>query len=64
MNYLTDSVDDMIKLVSSIRFFIKIANFQLNHLVINMIGKKIWGWGLQLLYNIRGWFPEILYSVI
>ena len=67
LNYLTDSVNK--KLVFKYSFFIKIAKLQLNHfnrLVINMNGKKIWGWGwvLQLLYNIGGWFPEMLYSVI
>ena len=49
----------LIKISFKYSFFIKIAKLQLNHfnrLVINMNGKKNWGWGwvLQLLYNIGG----------
>ena len=61
----------LIKISFKHSFLIKIAKFQLNNfnrLVINInSGKSLGlegGWVLQLLYNIGGWFPEMLYSVI
>ena len=60
----------LIKISFKYSFFIKIAKFQLNNfnrLVININGEQICGlgegWVLQLLYNITGLFPEMLYRV-
>ena len=59
----------LIKISFKYSFFTKIAKFHLNdfnRLIMNINGEKISGLGgvLQLLYNIGGWFPEMLYSVI